>query len=82
MITVMRNNYDTSSMTLSVQDLSETIKMKSNEEVTKEFVNAASFILSAAVAGKGGKGKKSEARPKSDPLWDTKQFKVGQWFSQ
>jgi hypothetical protein len=38
--------------------------------VTKEFVTAASFILSAAVGGK-------KAAAKKEPLWDTKKFETG-----
>ena len=70
----MQSHYNTPVMSLRVQDLSEAIKYKSHEDVTKEFVNAASFILSAAVSGKGQK--------QQEPLWDPKQFAEGQWFSQ
>ena len=73
MLKVMQGHYNTPAMSLKVQDLSDAIKYKSHEEVTKEFVNAASFILSAAVSSKG---------QKQEPLWDTKQFAEGQWFSQ
>ena len=55
MLKVMQSHYNTPAMSLRVQDLSEAIKYKSHEDVTKEFVNAASFILSAAVSGKGQK---------------------------
>lgn len=44
--------------------------------MTKDFVAATSFILSKAVAGKSKK-----AAPKQEPLWDTKQFEMGQWMS-
>lgn len=76
MIAVMEKSYNTTTMTLGVQDLSESIKLKSSAEVTDEFVNATSFILSAAVSSKNKK-----AAVKVEPRWDTKQFEVGQWFS-
>lgn len=52
--------------------------------MTKKFVEAASFILSATVGGPGKKGA-SKAKPikrTTEPLWDTKQFAKEQFFSQ
>ena len=84
MIKVMQENYDPSGSTMNVTDLSKACATKTQAEVTKEFVNAASFILSAAVgAGKGGKksvGKK--AKRTSKPLWDPKKFETKQYLSQ
>lgn len=73
MIKVMRDNYDSEDLKLNVSDLQESVAKKTDAEVTKEFVTAASFILNAAVAGK--------KINKTDPLWDPKKFEVGQWFS-
>lgn len=90
MIGVMRDNYDPLGMNLNVTDLASACQTKSKEEVSKAFVNAASFILSAAVGGtgkaggKGGKGGKALAKVKRTeaPLWDPKKFAVDQYFSQ
>ena len=69
---------------MNVTDLSKACATKTQAEVTKEFVSAASFILSAAVGGdKGGKksvGKKVKRTTK--PLWDPKKFETKQYFSQ
>lgn len=76
MIQVMRDNYDNDSIKLNVSDLEKSIATKSKEEVTKDFVTAASFILSAAVGGK-------KIAPKhNEPLWDPKKFAIGQYLSQ
>jgi len=64
MIGVMRANYDQGDRKLNVSDLEKSVNMKTHAEVTKEFVTAASFILSAAVGGKKA--------AKKEPLWDTK----------
>lgn len=81
----MRDNYDPLGMNLNVTDLANACQTKSKEEVSKAFVNAASFILSAAVGGKG-KGAKGKALAKvkrtEAPLWDPKKFAVNQYFSQ
>lgn len=69
----MRDNYDSGDLKLNVSDLQESVAKKTDAEVTKEFVTAASFILNAAVAGKKVN--------KTEPLWDPKKFEVGQWFS-
>jgi hypothetical protein len=76
MIKVMRESFDTATHTMSVSDLESSLKTKTSAEVTKEFVAAASFILSAAVGGKKGAKK-----VKSEPLWDPKKFEIGQYLS-
>ena len=78
MIKVMQENYDPSGSTMNVTDLSAACATKTQAEVTKEFVAAASFILSAAVGGgdsKGGKAPAKVART-GKPLWDPKKFEV------
>lgn len=75
MIRVMRENYDSDERKLNVSDLEKSVNTKTSVEVTKEFVTAASFILSAAIGGK-------KASAKKEPLWDTKKFETGQWLSQ
>ena len=83
MIKVMQENYNPSGKTMNVTDLSAACRTGSQEQVTKEFVNAASFILSAAVGGggKGGNAAKPVKRT-TKPLWDTKKFEKDQFFSQ
>lgn len=76
MIGVMKANYDSDALKLSVSDLESAVATKSNEEVTKEFVAAASFILSASV-GLKPTGKATRAHQKGEPLWETNQFEVG-----
>lgn len=84
MIKVMQENYDPSGNTMNVTDLAAACSTKSQAEVTKEFVNAASFILSAAVGGGKG-GKKGAAAKKvkrtGKTLWNPKKFEAKQWFS-
>jgi len=79
MIKVMQENYDPSGNTMNVTDLSKACATKTQAEVTKDFVAAASFILSAAVGGNAGKGGKKGAAAKKvkrtgKPLWDPKKF--------
>lgn len=84
MIKVMEENYNPSGQTLNVTDLSLACQTQSKEEVTKKFVEACSFILSATVGGPGKKGA-AKAKPikrTTEPLWDTKQFAKEQFFSQ
>ena len=86
MIKVMQENYDPSGSTMNVTDLSAACANKTQAEVTKDFVAAASFILSAAVGGSGAKGGKGAAAPAkvtrtTKPLWDPKKFETKQWFS-
>lgn len=75
MIKVMRENYDSDSMVLNVSDLEKSVATKSKAEVTKEFVAAASFILSATVGRKGGKA--AGAVKRGEPLWEPKKFETG-----
>jgi hypothetical protein len=80
MVGVMRANYDSVDRKMIVTDLQSSVSTKSHAEVTKEFVAATSYILSVAVGGAASKGVAKKVA--SDPLWDTKKFEVGQWFSQ
>lgn len=75
MIKVMRECYDSAERQLQVSDLESAIKTKTSVEVTKDFVKAASFILTTALVGK-------KASAKKEPLWDPKKFEVGQYLSQ
>ena len=72
----MQENYDASGNTMNVTDLSKACQTKTQAEVTKDFINAASFILSAAVKGDDKKGKKGSAAKKvahtGKRLWDAK----------
>lgn len=77
MIKVMRECYDSADRQLQVSDLESAIKTKTSVEVTKDFVKAASFILTTALVGKSKK-----ATAKKEPLWDPKKFEVGQYLSQ
>ena len=61
---------------LVVTDLVTAQKTKSSEEVTKMFVESASFILRATV-----EGKKKNNLAKAEPLWDTKKLQTDDWFS-
>ncbi len=70
----MRDSYDTADLKMNVSDLEQSLQKKSAAEVTKDFVTAASFILSAAI----GVGKKAV---KTESLWDPKQFAIGQYLS-
>ena len=67
---------------MQVTDLVSATKNKSSAEVTKMFVDSASFILRATV---GGKGKAAAAKRKAasggEALWDVKQLETGQNFS-
>jgi hypothetical protein len=80
MLGVMRANYDSIDRKLIVTDLQKSVRTKTHAEVTKEFVAATSYILSVAVGGAAHKGVAKKVA--SEPLWDTKKFEVGQWFSQ
>lgn len=84
MIKVMQENYDPSGNTMNVTDLAKACTTKTQAEVTRDFVNAASFILSAAVGGegKGKKGALKKVKRTGKPLWDPKKFEAKQWFSQ
>ena len=85
MIKVMEDSFNPSGYTMNVTDLSHACATKSQAEVTKAFVTAASFILSAAVGGGKKGGKKSVAKKvkrTGKPLWDTKKYETKQYFSQ
>jgi hypothetical protein len=56
-----------------VTDLANATKTKSDAEVTKMFVESASYILRATVGV-------DEAKPR-EPLWDKSKLSVGQYFS-
>ena len=68
---------------LQITDLADASKTKSAAEVTKMFVESASYILRATVGG----GKKSPAASKrkaaksGKALWDDKKLKVDDFFS-
>jgi hypothetical protein len=82
MIKVMKENYDGAGRALTVSDISKAVSTKSFEEVTKTFAANASFIISSAVKKNLGGATSSIPAPKSDPLWDTSKFAVGQYLSQ
>ena len=63
--------------------MTNAIKTKSAEEVTKLFVENASFILRATVGSKdaSGSGNKRNAVKKGKPLWDPTKLEVDDIFS-
>jgi hypothetical protein len=69
-------------MELIITDLADACKNKSQAEVTKDFVKAASYILSAAVGGNNMGGSIVKKKPYGAPLWDIKKFAPDQYFSQ
>jgi hypothetical protein len=83
MINVMTEVYKSQGLTLNVTDLAQACATKSQAEVTKDFVAAASYILSAAVGGKStGKKGGAPAKPRGAPLWDPKKIDKDQYLSQ
>ena len=68
---------------MEVTDLANAEKTKSAAEVTKMFVESASYILRATVGGAKGKSKAAKRDKAKDakPLWDLKQLETGQVFS-
>ena len=72
----MKGSYNKDGMKLDVTDLAEAEKTKTQAEVTKMFVEKASFILKAKL----GEGE-AEKVERSEPLWDIKKLKVDDWFS-
>ena len=54
---------------------------KSAAEVTKMFVDSASYILRAAVGGKGAGKSGKKASPTGKPLWNPKKLQTGDNFS-
>ena len=90
MIGVMQDNYNPAAQPgrmMNCSDLAKAVSTKTSAEVTKDFVNSTSFILSAALGGgssAGGKGKSKtikKVKRTGKPLWDTKKIDKGQWFS-
>jgi len=78
MIKAMQDTYPA----LNITDLSSAVNTKSAEEVTKIFVDSASFILRATVGGIDTKGEsKRAAVKKGKPLWDPKKLEVDDYFS-
>jgi hypothetical protein len=79
MIKIMQDVYPA----LQVSDLTNAIKTKSAEEVTKLFVENASFILRATVGVKdsNAQGNKRDTIKKGKPLWDPKKLEVDDIFS-
>jgi hypothetical protein len=68
---------------LQITDLADASKTKSSAEVTKMFVDSASYILRATVGGKkspGTSSKKSAAKS-GKPLWDDKKLQLNDFFS-
>lgn len=61
-------------------DLSKATQTKSAVEVTKMFVDSASYILRATIEKKGKKSAGSK-NPSKKPLWDPKKLEVGDYFS-
>ena len=76
MIKVMQENFDKSGLKMHVTDLASACSTQSKQEIDKQFVNAASFMISTVVGGgTTGKGKKAALLKKvkrGKPLWDTK----------
>ena len=69
---------------MQITDLANATQTKSAAEVTKLFVESASYILRAAVGGKGGKSAaaaKRKAAKLGKPLWDQKKLQVDDIFS-
>lgn len=82
MIAAMQKNHPG----VQVTDLESATRTKSAEEVTKMFVDSASFILRAQVGGKssakGGKSLgKRDAVKTGPPLWDPKKLAEKDIFS-
>jgi hypothetical protein len=79
MIAAMQKNHPQCKIT----DLASATKTKSADEVTKMFVESASYILRASVGGKG-KGEAAsgrEAAKTGKTLWDPKCLAVDDFFS-
>ena len=77
MIKVMETIYQNNGKKLNVSDLADACKNLSAADVTKKFVEAASFMLSTTLGGTSGKGKRT-----GDPLWAANQLTAGQVLSQ
>lgn len=71
MIAEMQKNHTA----MQVTDLEQATKNKTSAEVSKMFIDSASFILRAAVGGKAGKGDAGRSGKSSgESLWDLKQL--------
>lgn len=67
---------------LQITDLADATKTKSADEVTKMFVESASYILRATVGGKKSPAAaKRKAVKGAKPLWDDKKLQVNDFFS-
>jgi len=67
---------------LQITDLADASKTKSAAEVTKMFVESASYILRATVGGKKSPAaSKRKAAKSGKALWDDKKLKVDDFFS-
>lgn len=67
---------------LQITDLAHASKTKSAAEVTKMFVESASYILRATVGGKKSPAaSKRKAAKSGKALWDDKKLKVDDFFS-
>lgn len=77
----MEQVYKDQNMNLKVTDLAEACKNLSQAEVTKKFVEAASFMLSSTLGSSGGAVGKGVKRM-GQPLWEAKKLAAGQWLSQ
>ena len=65
-----------------VTDLANASATKSADEVTKMFVDSASYNLRASIGGKGkGKASSRKAAKTGKPLWDPKKLAVDDFFS-
>ena len=74
----MKAKFNNGSMNMDVTDLKLAEQTKSKEEVSKMFIEKASFIISAKLKGKASAKKVVRGKP----LWDIKQLKANDWFSQ
>lgn len=86
MIKVMTESYAAGGMNLNITDLSSACQKKSQAEVTKDFVSAATSFIISVSAGADGKPLPAGAPAKkivrkNKPLWDSAKIDVGQWLS-
>jgi len=80
MINAMKENHSN----LDVSNLADAVKTKSAEEVTKMFVDSASYILRATIDKKTGRKSSKESEKKAvntENLWDPKKLAVDDLFS-
>jgi len=78
MIKIMQEHHSA----LQVTDLANATKTKSSAEVTKMFVDSASYILRAVVGGKtSAKSPKRTTKKTGKPLWDPKKLAENDIFS-